>query len=84
MRPQRGAIEEWLCPSGGYRLTWTRLPGRVPPAIPISLPRDGRMTSVECKLARRGRIREILTDIAVGVVSNVLVMALTSVAHLLF
>ncbi|MFJ4798016.1 DUF6408 family protein [Kitasatospora purpeofusca] len=42
------------------------------------------MTSVECKLARRGRIREILTDIAVGVVSNVLVMALTSVAHLLF
>ncbi|MFD9064651.1 DUF6408 family protein [Kitasatospora purpeofusca] len=42
------------------------------------------MTSVECKLARRERIREILTDIAVGVVSNVLVMALTSVAHLLF
>ncbi|MER6302977.1 DUF6408 family protein [Kitasatospora sp. NPDC001539] len=42
------------------------------------------MTSIEYKPARRGRIREILTDIAVGVASNVLVATLTSVAHLLF
>ncbi|MEV7601811.1 DUF6408 family protein [Kitasatospora sp. NPDC089797] len=42
------------------------------------------MTSIEYKPARRGRIREILTDVVVGVVTNMLVTALTSVAHLLF
>ncbi|WP_330333140.1 hypothetical protein OHS33_27815 [Streptomyces sp. NBC_00536] len=42
------------------------------------------MTSVEYKPARRERIREILTDIAVGVVSSLLVTALTTVADLLF
>ncbi|MFF2077433.1 DUF6408 family protein [Kitasatospora sp. NPDC058162] len=42
------------------------------------------MTSIEYKPARRGRIRKILTDVVVGVASNMLVAALTSVAHLLF
>ncbi|MEU3072213.1 DUF6408 family protein [Streptomyces laurentii] len=42
------------------------------------------MTTAECKPARRERIREILTDIAVGVVSSLLVTALTAVANLLF
>ncbi|WP_229890579.1 DUF6408 family protein [Streptomyces lavendofoliae] len=42
------------------------------------------MTSVEYKSARRARIRVILIDIAVGVVSNLLVTALASVASLLF
>ncbi|MFJ8163985.1 DUF6408 family protein [Streptomyces sp. NPDC096136] len=42
------------------------------------------MTSVEYKSARRERIREILIDIAAGVVSNLLVAALATVARLLF
>ncbi|GAA2511357.1 DUF6408 family protein [Streptomyces griseofuscus] len=42
------------------------------------------MTSVEYKIARRERIREILIDIAAGVVSNLLVTALATMAHLLF
>ncbi|MEU2395993.1 DUF6408 family protein [Streptomyces sp. NPDC007369] len=42
------------------------------------------MTSVEYKSARRERIREILIDIAVGVVSNLLVAALATMASLLF
>ncbi|MFI1454526.1 DUF6408 family protein [Streptomyces roseus] len=42
------------------------------------------MTSVEYKSARRERIREILIDIAAGVVSNLLVAALAAVASLLF
>ncbi|MFD7393510.1 DUF6408 family protein [Streptomyces virginiae] len=42
------------------------------------------MTSVEYKPARRKRIREILIEIAVGVVTNLLVTALLSIAGLLF
>lgn len=42
------------------------------------------MTSVEYKSARRERIREILIDIAAGVVSNLLVTALAMMARLLF
>ncbi|MFJ6015322.1 DUF6408 family protein [Streptomyces sp. NPDC092952] len=42
------------------------------------------MTTVEYKSARRDRIREILIDIAVGVVSNLVVTALATVAGLLF
>ncbi|MFB6817505.1 DUF6408 family protein [Streptomyces sp. NPDC056347] len=42
------------------------------------------MSTVEYKPARRERIREILIDIAVGVVSSLLVTALTAVADLLF
>ncbi|MFD7627405.1 DUF6408 family protein [Streptomyces sp. NPDC059851] len=42
------------------------------------------MTSVEYKSARRERIREILIDIAAGVVSNLLVAALATTARLLF
>ncbi|MFD3676789.1 DUF6408 family protein [Streptomyces sp. NPDC058613] len=42
------------------------------------------MTTVEYKPARRERIREILTDVAVGAVSSLLVTALTAVADLLF
>ncbi|MFF4224095.1 DUF6408 family protein [Streptomyces abikoensis] len=42
------------------------------------------MASVEYKPARRERIREVLNEIAVGVVSNLLVTTLTSVASLLF
>ncbi|MCB5179732.1 DUF6408 family protein [Streptomyces antimicrobicus] len=42
------------------------------------------MASVEYKSARRERIREILIDIAAGVVSNLLVAALVAIASLLF
>ncbi|MEV8451684.1 DUF6408 family protein [Streptomyces sp. NPDC059913] len=42
------------------------------------------MTTVEYKSARRDRIREILIDIAAGVVSNLVVTALATVASLLF
>ncbi|WP_241695121.1 DUF6408 family protein [Streptomyces sp. C] len=42
------------------------------------------MTSVECKHARRERIREILIEIAAAVVSNLLVTAVVTVAGLLF
>lgn len=42
------------------------------------------MTSVEYKSARRDRIRRILIEIAVGVVTNLLVTASSSVASLLF
>lgn len=42
------------------------------------------MTSVECKPARRERIREILIEIAAAVVSNLLVTALVAMAGLLF
>lgn len=42
------------------------------------------MTSVECKRARRERIREILIEIAAAVVSNLLVTALVAIAGLLF
>ncbi|MFE7410302.1 DUF6408 family protein [Streptomyces laurentii] len=42
------------------------------------------MNTAECKPARRERIRKILIDITVGVVSSLLVTALTAVANLLF
>ncbi|WP_405017460.1 hypothetical protein OHV05_10620 [Kitasatospora sp. NBC_00070] len=42
------------------------------------------MTTAEYKPARRDRIRAILIDVAVGVTTNVLVAALTAMAHLLF
>ncbi|MEU8887437.1 DUF6408 family protein [Streptomyces sp. NPDC048442] len=42
------------------------------------------MTPVEYKPARRERIREVLIDIAGGVVSSLLVTALTAVADLFF
>ncbi|MEU9377223.1 DUF6408 family protein [Streptomyces sp. NPDC048255] len=42
------------------------------------------MTPVEYKPARRERIRGILIDIAVGVVSSLLVTVLTAVADLFF
>ncbi|MEU8436821.1 DUF6408 family protein [Streptomyces sp. NPDC029216] len=42
------------------------------------------MNPVECKHARRERIREILIDIAVGIVSSLLVTVLTAVADLFF
>ncbi|MFI6685893.1 DUF6408 family protein [Streptomyces sp. NPDC050485] len=42
------------------------------------------MTSVEYNPARRERIREILIEIAVTVVSNLLVTTLVAVAGLLF
>ena len=42
------------------------------------------MNPVEYKLARRDRIRQILVDVAVGVITNLLVMALTVVARLVF
>ncbi|MFJ3279461.1 MULTISPECIES: DUF6408 family protein [unclassified Streptomyces] len=42
------------------------------------------MNSVECKRARRDRIREVLIDIASAVVSNLLVAALMAIAGLLF
>lgn len=54
------------------------------PAIPISQPRGGPLTTAEYKPARRDRIRAILIDVAVGVTTNVLVAALTAMAHLLF
>ncbi|GGY73749.1 hypothetical protein GCM10010363_63670 [Streptomyces omiyaensis] len=42
------------------------------------------MTSVEYKPARRERIREILIEIVVGVVTSLVVTALLSIAGLLF
>lgn len=42
------------------------------------------MNPVEYKLARRDRIRQILVDVAVGVIINLLVTALTVVARLVF
>ncbi|MFI5982618.1 DUF6408 family protein [Streptomyces sp. NPDC051555] len=42
------------------------------------------MSNVEYKPARREWIREILIDIVAGVVSSVLLTALTAVANLLF
>ncbi|MEV0484471.1 DUF6408 family protein [Streptomyces sp. NPDC050508] len=42
------------------------------------------MNPVEYKLARRDRIRQILVDVTVGVITNLLVMALTVVARLVF
>ncbi|MFJ9705797.1 DUF6408 family protein [Streptomyces sp. NPDC101234] len=42
------------------------------------------MNPVEYKLARRGRIRQILVDVTVGVVINLLVAALTAAARLVF
>ncbi|MET9500450.1 DUF6408 family protein [Streptomyces sp. NPDC006172] len=42
------------------------------------------MNPVEYKLARRDRIRQILVDVTVGVITNLLVTALTVVARLVF
>ncbi|MFE1923086.1 DUF6408 family protein [Streptomyces asoensis] len=42
------------------------------------------MNPVECKLARRDRLRLILVDVTVGVVINLLVAALTAAARLIF
>ncbi|MEU0337992.1 DUF6408 family protein [Streptomyces bobili] len=42
------------------------------------------MNPVEYKLARRDRIRQILVDVTVGVITNLVVTALTVVARLVF
>ncbi|TQJ52636.1 hypothetical protein OHU34_29755 [Streptomyces sp. NBC_00080] len=42
------------------------------------------MDPVEYKLARRDRIRQILVDVTVGVITNLLVTALIVVARLVF
>jgi hypothetical protein len=42
------------------------------------------MNPVEYKLARRDRIRQILVDVTVGIITNLLVTALTVVARLVF
>ncbi|MFG2857482.1 DUF6408 family protein [Streptomyces mirabilis] len=42
------------------------------------------MNPVEYKLARRDRIRQILVDVAVGVITNLVVTALTVAARLVF
>ncbi|MFI7100879.1 DUF6408 family protein [Streptomyces sp. NPDC050161] len=42
------------------------------------------MTPVAYKPARRNRFREILVDVAVGVVTNLVVAALTAAASLIF
>ncbi|MEV0743345.1 DUF6408 family protein [Streptomyces sp. NPDC050549] len=42
------------------------------------------MNPVEYKPARRDRIRQILVDVAVGVVINLLMAALTAAARLVF
>jgi hypothetical protein len=42
------------------------------------------MNPVKYNLARRDRIRQILVDVALGVVTNLLVTALTVVARLVF
>ncbi|MFE2022476.1 DUF6408 family protein [Streptomyces sp. NPDC059499] len=42
------------------------------------------MNPVEYKPARRIRFRKVLMDVAVGVVSNLVVAALMAAAHLLF
>ncbi|WP_226966709.1 DUF6408 family protein [Streptomyces phaeolivaceus] len=42
------------------------------------------MNPVEYRLARRDRIRQILVDVAVGVVINVLMAAMTVAARLVF
>lgn len=42
------------------------------------------MNIVEYKLARRDRIRQILVDVTVGVITNLLVTGLAVVARLVF
>ncbi|WEO97743.1 DUF6408 family protein [Streptomyces sp. FXJ1.172] len=42
------------------------------------------MNPAEYKPARFTRLRKVLVDVAISVVANVLVAALTSAAHLLF
>ncbi|WP_406267034.1 hypothetical protein OHT93_10965 [Streptomyces sp. NBC_00191] len=42
------------------------------------------MNPVEYKLARRDRIRQILVDVTVGVITNLLVTTLAVVARLVF
>jgi hypothetical protein len=42
------------------------------------------MNPVEYKPARRDRFRQILVDVTVGVITNLLVAALTVVARLVF
>ncbi|WP_328552943.1 MULTISPECIES: DUF6408 family protein [unclassified Streptomyces] len=42
------------------------------------------MNPVEYKTARRDRLREILVNVAMGVVINLMVAALTAAAHLVF
>jgi Family of unknown function (DUF6408) len=42
------------------------------------------MNPVEYKPARRDRIRRILVDVTVGIITNLLVTALTVVARLVF
>ncbi|MFG2795842.1 DUF6408 family protein [Streptomyces pseudovenezuelae] len=42
------------------------------------------MNPVECKSARRLLIRRIMVDVAVGVVTNLLVTGLTAAARLVF
>lgn len=42
------------------------------------------MNPVEYKLARRDRIRQILVDVTVGVITNLLVTALVVAARLVF
>ncbi|MGW1667800.1 DUF6408 family protein [Streptomyces sp. NPDC002324] len=42
------------------------------------------MNPVEYKLARRDRIRQILVDVTVGVITNMMVTALVVVARLVF
>ncbi|MFE9764789.1 DUF6408 family protein [Streptomyces sp. NPDC005808] len=42
------------------------------------------MNPVEYKLARRDRIRQILVDVTVGVITNLLVTVLAVVARLVF
>ncbi|MFI6766005.1 DUF6408 family protein [Streptomyces sp. NPDC050355] len=42
------------------------------------------MNPVEYKPARRNRLREILVDVAVGVITNLVMMALSAAAGLLF
>ncbi|MFF8536228.1 DUF6408 family protein [Streptomyces sp. NPDC015532] len=42
------------------------------------------MNPVEYTPARRDRLRKILVDVAAGVAANLMVAALTAVAHLVF
>ncbi|WP_235980347.1 DUF6408 family protein [Streptomyces albidus (ex Kaewkla and Franco 2022)] len=42
------------------------------------------MNPVEYKPARRSQLRKFLADVAVGVIANLVVMALIAAAHLVF
>lgn len=54
------------------------------PAIPGHAKEWTSMNPVEYKPARRHRLREILVDVAAGVVTQVVVTALVAAARLLF